>query len=640
MLRGREDVMRRASEASAYSIPRRTSSPCGWDSDPAAARPPTPRKYGPRTSSPGSSRSSSSAGLIERFSSSGSSSGTGYPGGPMSEALFFGSQEKTIKLSVVQKVQHAATKRRAKQHFFLLTYISSYENESQELSRRKNAAEKLLEIARREVDGEDIVARRFVKRAANQVIGVSALFKLSDLECRAEGGDNIFKDHAQATSSRLLKLVVSHSRDSTFFHDTLPIILRNGSDGLPAIISLAKSVPDMFSRSDPTVLSTYLLRVTEREEPWTDEWLRGILLLNLWLLSQIAHGEHYNGSLLAQISTTRFIMNNILPACTPEVSQMEPMEGYYPRGWMLVFQVIISACTLAAKEDCLGDVLPSGMPFKSFVDLCIKIVVTSSRPEPSPRRPTACGLALKALAMLRHAPEFPESFPTDEHLQFEGICMTVLLERTLWRREMVEEQELTRWHSFHPEEDAFDIFCRLPKPAFERALASVLNRRMASTTSTHSEHDRAIYLLDPLLWLSNMPQHIVEARQALVQAGACDFLASLIVLPIPPGSSTDNRSLWRVKGEAMTCLGNIVERMDYKELSRYITQELIKAVVVIKESIATPLVQKGQAVFMLQRYTTTADRFRMTCYHREEASSSKFTLVGSWSQLVTPAIRY
>ncbi|KAG8898311.1 hypothetical protein FRC00_003004 [Tulasnella sp. 408] len=545
---------------------------------------------------------------------------------PSGSERYMGSQEKTIKLSVVQKVQHAAAKRRAKQHFFLLTYVSSYENESQELSRRKNAAEKLLEIARREVDGEDIVARRFVKRAANQVVGVSALFKLSDLECRAEGGDTIFKDHSQAPSSRLLKLVVSHSRDSTFFHDTLPIILRNGSDGLPAIISIAKSVPDMFNRTDPTVLSTYLLRVTEREEPWTDGWLRGILLLNLWLLSQIAHGEHYNGSILAQISTIRFIMNNILPACTPEVSQMEPMEGYYPRGWMLVFQVIISACTLAAKEDCLGDVLPSGMPLKSFVDLCIKIVVTSSRPEPSPRRPTACGLALKALAMLRHAPEFPESVPTDEHLQFEDVCMTVLLEKTLWRREMVEEQELTRWHSFHPEEDAFDIFCRLPKPTFERALASVLTRRMASTTSTHSEHDRAIYLLDPLLWLSNMPQHIVEAHQALVQGGACDFLASLIVLPIPPGSSTDNRSLWRVKGEAMTCLGNIVERMDYKELSRYITQELIKTVVVIKESTVTPLVQKGQAVFMLQRYTMTADRFRMICYHREEASSSKFPL--------------
>lgn len=163
---------------------------------------------------------------------------------------------------------------------------------------------------------------------------------------------------------------------------------------------------------------------------------------------------------------------------------------------------------------------------------------------------------------------------------------------------------------------------------------------MASTTSTHSEHDRAIYLLDPLLWLSNMPQHIVEAHQALVQGGACDFLASLIVLPIPPGSSTDNRSLWRVKGEAMTCLGNIVERMDYKELSRYITRELIKTVVAIKESIATPLVQKGQAVFMLQRYTMTADRFRITCYHREEASSFKFPVVRSWSQLVIPAVRY
>lgn len=623
MLRGLGSLVRRGSEQSTQSSSKGTSSPSGWESDPAPSRPPTPRKYGARTSSPGSSRSSGFSGLIEHLSSSDSSTGSNPARPPTGEPVSFEPPEKTLKLSLAQKIRQAAAKRRAKECFLSLTGDSLYETESRELNRRRSAAERLLELAERGVDDEDIVARRFVKRAATQELGVSALFKLSDLECRDERTDTIFRDYTQASSSRLLKLVVSHSRDSTFFQHTLPAVLRNRSDGLPAVISLAKSVPDMFTRTDPTVFSVYLRRVTEGADPWSDEWLRSILLLNLWLLSQIAHGEHHEGTLVTRISTTRFVMNKGLPACSPQISHIEPIQGYYPQGWMLVLQVIISACTLAAKENSLGDVLPSGTPLKSFVDLCVKIVAMSARLQPSPRQPTACGLALKALVVLRNAPEFPESIPTDEHLNFEDICMTILLERTLWRREMIEDKELTRWHNFRPEEDAFDIFCKLPKPAFERALASVLSQRMASTDSTDCDHDRAIYLLDPLLWLSNMPQHIVEAHQALVQGGACNFLSSLIVLPVPPGSPIENRSLWRVKGEAMTCIGNIVERMDYKELCQHITRELIEAVVAIKESIATPLVQKGQAVFMLQRYTITADRFRITCYHREEASNSE-----------------
>lgn len=343
-------------------------------------------------------------------------------------------------MSIVQKIRKAASKRRAKEYFLSLTAHALYETESREFNRRRTAAERLLELAERGVDDEDVVARRFVKRATTQELGVSALLRLSDLECCTEKEDTIFRDNTKAASSRLLKLIVSHSRDSTFFHNTLPNVLRNWSDGLPAIIALAKSFPDMFNRTDPTIVSGYIRRVAESAGPWSDEWLRSILLLNLWLLSQIAHGKHQEGALTARISTTRWVLNRVLPACSPQVSHLEPKKGCYPRGWMLVVQVIISACTLAAKEDSLDDVLPSGIPLKSFVDMCVKIVVTSSGPEPSPRQPTACGLALKALAMLRNAPEFPQSIPADEHLQFEEICMKILLDRTLWKREIIDDR--------------------------------------------------------------------------------------------------------------------------------------------------------------------------------------------------------
>ncbi|KAG9017470.1 hypothetical protein FRB90_001187 [Tulasnella sp. 427] len=590
--------------------PLNTVGTSGWDSDSALARSPTARKYGSRAGSPASSMNSGSPlpGLIEHFTSSDSSVNPRYVPG-LNESI---EPDNPVKFNFREKLRLMSAKRKAKQYLTILVDSTTYETKREELNRRHDAAERLLEIARRNVDGEDIVARRFIKKPAKQLRGVSALFKLSDLECLYQGQEAVFKDKSQAVSSRLLKLVVSHSKDSSFFRSTLPAVLRSGTDGLPAMIFLARSMPDLFTRTDPNVLSSYLQRVTEAVPPWSDQWLRGVLLTNLWVLSQISHGEHYEGILRARITTTEFVMHKVLRACLPPC--IDPAIGSFPRGWMMAFQVIISACILATKEDILNSILPPRMTLQSFVELCVKLVVSARIPEPTPHQIAGCGLGLKALATLRSAPDFPRLIPANDSIQFEDICMTVVLDRTLWMREIIGAQDLARWNKLRPEEDAFDVLCKLQKPAFQRALASALQRRETDTIA-------ADQLLDPLLWLSNMPEHIVVAHEALVQGGSCDFLANIIHRPLPQATPIENRFIWRAKGLAMTCLGNIIERMAHKELKNHIKRETIEAVVAIKGSCETPLVQRGQAIFMLQRYTIAADRTGVECHHREETQT-------------------
>lgn len=89
--------------------------------------------------------------------------------------------------------------------------------------------------------------------------------------------------------------------------------------------------------------------------------------------------------------------------------------------------------------------------------------------------------------------------------------------------------------------------------------------------------------------------------RAMVNGGACGFLVR--ALSYTGGLAPQDRGLWRAKGLAVTCFGNIVERMNPRQLGKHITQEMIDAVEAFKEREDAPLVQKGQAIYTLQRYT-------------------------------------
>lgn len=130
---------------------------------------------------------------------------------------------------------------------------------------------------------------------------------------------------------------------------------------------------------------------------------------------------------------------------------------------------------------------------------------------------------------------------------------------------------------------------------------------------------QALSLVERLLSLSNMRVKEGQIHRALVEGGACEFLAH--VLHYTGALDSKDRGLWRAKGLAMTCLGNIIERMNKEQLSSWVKEEMITSVVAIKEEEEVPLVQKGQAIFLLQRYTLAADRLGVQHFHREDTSN-------------------
>lgn len=79
-------------------------------------------------------------------------------------------------------------------------------------------------------------------------------------------------------------------------------------------------------------------------------------------------------------------------------------------------------------------------------------------------------------------------------------------------------------------------------------------------------------------------------------------------------------ALWKAKGLAMTCLANIVERMDREDLRRHVSKGLVASVVSIKKGRSTPPTQKGQAISLLQRYTQVANQCGVESFYKEAAS--------------------
>lgn len=137
---------------------------------------------------------------------------------------------------------------------------------------------------------------------------------------------------------------------------------------------------------------------------------------------------------------------------------------------------------------------------------------------------------------------------------------------------------------------------------------------------------QSLALVERLLWLSNLPIIKYEVHCAMFDGGACAFLARAI--SYTGELDPQDRGLWRAKGLAMTCLGNIIEMMNAEQLRNLISKEMIDAVVALKENENVPLVQKGQAIFMLKRYTLAADRCGIQPLYREDVSR---TADESWS---------
>lgn len=72
----------------------------------------------------------------------------------------------------------------------------------------------------------------------------------------------------------------------------------------------------------------------------------------------------------------------------------------------------------------------------------------------------------------------------------------------------------------------------------------------------------------------------------------------------------------------MTCLGNIIEKMDESQLGEHVTKDMVDDVVAIKTNEEAPLAQRDQATFTLQRYKIVADRCGIEPYYRDDVEAT------------------
>ncbi|KAG8896217.1 hypothetical protein FRC00_006267 [Tulasnella sp. 408] len=309
------------------------------------------------------------------------------------------------------------------------------------------------------------------------------------------------------------------------------------------------------------------------------KWLRGIRILDI-ILNRISR----NGSRQQKMKLS--VARQVLEAVTQAIiaqdqnSSASLMTERHALSIVLPLRAALSAILQTENNpEALGSILPPRHTLLAFTKTLGNICIG--------RDMNPC-LALRLLAQMRDIPE--------------------------------ADFELQR---LNPDEDAFDILCYLPELEFARALEARLE---AAHRTVHFEHGRvhwfALLLLEPLLWLSNMPRHIRIANNALVQGRACEELTKIILCSVSATWKWSDRDAWRAKGRAMACLGNIIEKMDESQMRDHVTRVMIRSVLDIKVNAEAPLSERDHATFTLQRYTAAAARCGIEPYYGEELQAS------------------
>ncbi|KAG8900014.1 hypothetical protein FRC00_000128 [Tulasnella sp. 408] len=578
------------------------------------------RKYGPRTHSSTSSRSSVSSGLTEQLSSSSSDTA--------GEVWGVGSASKTKDTSstgLFGAARQIWVKRRAEKLFHRFTTKSRRKRQIPPWKRRRDAAQALIQIVSTESDGENIVAHTFVRTDSRQETGVQAILALGADECDpfetrlADEDVGVPQPHppdarghialqVSGTAARLLNLVISHSKGSSFFQETIPAILRvecssEAIQASAAIPYLATAFPIQFDLIGSALIRDFGSWLVMYHQYPSVKWLRGIRILDILLNRVSRNGPRQQK---VKLSVARQVLQAVTQAIVAQdqTSSKSLMTKRHSLSIALPLRAALSAILQTENNpEALDSILPPRHTLSPFAKTLGNICIGPDM--------NAC-LALRVLAQMRDIPEVGNFLSTTHIDGLANACLRFVFKSD---RGMMKSFETVDFEvqQLNPDEDAFDVLCCLPEPEFAQALESLLE------TATFREHGRvhwlALLLLEPLLWLSNMPRHIEIAHRALVQGRACEFLAKIILCPVSATWQWSDREDWRAKGLAMACLGNIIERMDEAQMHEHVTWDMIESVLNIKMNDEAPLSERDHATFTLQRYMAAADRCGIESYY-------------------------
>ncbi|KAG9041788.1 hypothetical protein FS837_011740 [Tulasnella sp. UAMH 9824] len=501
---------------------------------------------------------------------------------------------------LIARMEKAVTKWQSRKRFLEFTTdlrVDSKWSTIHTWRRRRTVADELLSTSSKGEEWATLVARRFTKTAARQITGLRAILELRVEEegfytSTYPGG--ILKPDCTSRSYSLLHLVLTHIEPQSFFHNVLPQVLEDWPAEKPcAIVWLARVIRAFMARVPAKLVSKYGRQAIQNAAPWTKEWLDAMWLLTALYLGQVACTEKRT----TMLSVAKLVLHAGMEALGNQSDAFGKTRTREEGSRRKVLYSIVLVCLNSRGEDDLHFLVPSAITLGPFVAVCIDDLCANGS--------MTCS-ALKALALLRDVPTAMENIPPSQMSNLVYCCLDIVLGREVWKKSSLIEKCHGDPFSLIPEEDAFDVLCRLPQATFPKALAAVLRDCPVSLDPSSQDHLQLFDMLEPLLWLSNMPASLPEAHLALVEGGACEFLAKIILDSPQETWSWRDRALWRLKGEAITCLGNIVERMDGAELRLHLSEDIIKAIAQIRDNPEAPLVQRDQASFTLQRYRAAA----------------------------------
>ncbi|KAG8910059.1 hypothetical protein FRC00_008962, partial [Tulasnella sp. 408] len=549
-----------------------------------------------------SSRGSVDSVLIEDFSDSNSGSVHSVKGqkAPESDSdssvsTFFNNCTRNRRLSGQEeqgakwtsRLAHAAkrplAKRRAKKLVVNLIDVNDNDGPSARHQRRK-AASALVDLARQEHEGIDIVARRFTKKGSRLREGILALFKLSDEELDYREDEPPTATIQPTISIRLLELIRENTKESLLIK-TVTAITRGGTEGAAAVLHFATNMEDFFSRIDHTLILDFGSRAVKTAKPLTGRWFSGLTLLVVSIERTSTNGLSHLASTL-HIALNSAIggvvqQSTLTPAAT---AKTEPHSRHLP-----LLSLVARCC--AQSEPVLyllQFALPSSLVLTSFVHLALGIIRKAYISQH--RLSMDEGFALTALAFLLQIPTALLYVPVAELPAIRGLFVDVVLRpRALEIQEggTSDEKDIRRWLRTKLDLGVINALSRLPEMRFEVALASALEVALTKFDSPGTNQYEPLEVVERLLWLSNIKHNTEEVHHALLEAGSCNFLAH--VLTYTGGLKPQDRGIWRAKGLAMTCLGNILEKMDWVQLHDHVTAEMIQIILKIKVGGDTPM---------------------------------------------------
>ncbi|KAG9049984.1 hypothetical protein FS837_008334, partial [Tulasnella sp. UAMH 9824] len=487
-------------------------------------------------------------------------------------------EETNLASRLMSQTLHTLSKHRAKRWYNRLVSDMDDLSEPSSKRRRERAGNGLLKMASRGPEGKAIVVRKLLKTPEREEKTVRALLILSDEELESFQSW-LWEEvpHSLAgTATDLIELVRSSSPQGHFFRKTLPKVLGDEANGAGAILKLINKHPDFFVHINHELLFRFGKHSLEEAVPLTIWWRRAIKLL-LTLLDRLP-----GAPVEARKKIHLPLLRILLEACTEGFLWVD--ENTLRRGKVgsqdavqllqFIFRVLRE---VGEDPEALDQIVPSGSPMRRLVG-DLMLTFAQDRIHDGNTLNASSLLVMKTLSILLQSRVVRDSVDITVVTRWTGVFVDMVLLPSTFPTSLGKgpsAAELAKI-DLKPETAAFNILCGLPEPAFAEALALTLSQCDPQTGALAAPPYTNYHIIGALVGLSSTRRHSRKTSHALIRGGTCEYLARVLSCDNPNGGSEG--ALWKAKGLAMTCLSNIIERMDREDLRRHISKGLIASV--------------------------------------------------------------